>query len=91
MQGQSCCSSQSCDGLVSVDHLDAGVLVVDALPLIVVVVHVVDVTVDDWLPHVTHPEKGKEWESQSGPVARETQVQVAIALVRGEGGPPALI
>ena len=49
-------SSQSGNGLVSVDHLNTSVLVVYALPLVVVVVHVIDVTMDNWLPHVHHPE-----------------------------------
>ena len=42
-------------------------------------------TVYDWLPHVHEEEQGHDGKGKSDPVARETDVEVAIALVGGEG------
>ena len=84
-------SSKSSNGVVSVWHLVGGVFVVDAFPLIVVKVMVVDVSVNDWLPHVHEEEQGDGGVGESNPVAREADIEVAIALVGGEGSPPALV
>ena len=75
-------SSKSGDSVIIVDHSGRIVLIVDALPLEVVVVHVIDVTVDEGLPHVHHPDQGESGEGKSNPVAREADVKVAIALIR---------
>ena len=56
-------SSKSGDSVIIVDHSCGVVLIVDALPLEVVVVHVIDVTVDEGLPHVHHPDQGESGES----------------------------
>ena len=82
-------SGKSGDGVVDHGHFVGGVLVVDAFPLVVVIVFVVDGAVDHRLPHVHHEEQGQNGEGQAGPVARQAQVQVTIALVGGEGRPPA--
>ena len=74
-------SSQSSDSIVRVDHPVVGVLVVDSLPLIVVEVMPVDVSVNNWLPHVHEEEDRNSWESKSNPVARKTEVEITIALV----------
>ena len=60
--------------MISVDHSVLGEFEVDTLPLIVVEVHVINVTVDYWLPHVHEPEEREQREGNSNPVTRETHV-----------------
>ena len=67
-------SSKSSNGVVSVGHLVGSVFVVDTFPLIVVKVMVVDVTVNDWLPHVHEEEQGDGGIGKSNPVAREANI-----------------
>lgn len=81
-------SSKSGDGVVGVGHFVCSVLVVDTLPLVVVIVLVIYGTVHDWLPHVHNEEQRHKGESKTHPVARETDVQIAIALVRSKRCPP---
>ena len=56
-------------------------LVVHSLPLVVVVIGVIDVTMDKWLPHVHVEEHGQDGEGDTDPVARETHVQDAVSLI----------
>ena len=84
-------SSESGDGLISVDWSVSSKLVVDTLPLEVVVLLNIDSSVQDWLPHVHEEEQRKQREGQSYPVAGETNVEDTISLVRHERGPPSLV
>ena len=54
----SACSSDSSDGLIDHGHSVGAVLEVNTLPLVVHVVHVVDVSVDDRRQLVYHEEDG---------------------------------
>ena len=63
------CSSKSSHATIIEDHSVLSKLVVDTLPLEVVVPVVIDVTVDNGLPHVGHPEDHDEGERKSSPVA----------------------
>ena len=69
-----------------IDHGQSvgAVLEVDAGPLVVLIVHDVDVTVDDGRHHVDEEENGYGWEDQAHPVAREADVDHAVPL---EGAP----
>ena len=64
---------------------------VDGLPLVVVVGLVVDVAVDSRLQHVREEEHGNSRPEETGPVARQTNVDLPVALHRREGVPPALV
>ena len=78
-------SSQSCDRIISVDWSVSRILVVDTFPLVVVEMLYVCSTMNNGLPHVHEEEQWHYGEGDSCPVSRETNVEVAIALVRGKG------
>ena len=77
-------SGKSGDCVVSVSGPVVAELVVHGLPLEVVVMVDVDVTVDEWLPHVHEEEHWHDGECKSNPVAGEAEVDVPVALVSDE-------
>jgi hypothetical protein len=65
--------------------------VVHSLPLVIVVMHDVNVTVENRLEHVSEEEYGNHGPDKSGPIARREQVDHTIALQRTEWLPEALV
>ena len=45
-------------------------------------------TMDDRLPHVHEEDERQDGKGDTGPVAREADVEVPVALVGSEGSPP---
>ena len=90
-----CCrsaySSKSSDRLIDHRKSVRTILEVDALPLVVHVVHVIDVTVDDWLHHINDQEEWDGREDQSYEVTRETDVDDTVAFKGAESLPQALV
>ena len=82
-------SGQSGDGLIDHGESVGTVLEVDPLPLVVHVVHVVDLAVDDWFHHVDEKEDWDGGEDKSHPVTRQTDVDLPVSLERAEGLPQA--
>ena len=64
---------------------------VDRFVLVVVVVHVVDVSVDDGLQRVDEQEHGHAGENEPSPVARREHVHHTVALHGAEGRPVPLV
>ena len=62
-------SGESGDGLIDHGESVSTVFEVDTLPLVVEVVHVVDVAVDDGGHHVDKEEHRDGWENQADEVA----------------------
>lgn len=84
-------SGESGDGLIDHGKSISTVFEVDTLPLIVEVVHVVDVTVDDWRHHVDEEEHWDGGENQTDEVARKTDINLTISLERAEGFPQSAV
>ena len=74
-----------------IDHGESvgTVLVVDAGPLVVLIVHMVDVTMDDRRHHVYEEEYGHGGEDKAHPVTGQTNVDHTVSLKRAEGFPQA--
>ena len=64
-------SSDSCNGIVSIGHPLALILVIDGRVIEVIVVLVVYGTVDNWLHHVDEEKCWYGWEHKSHPVTRK--------------------
>ena len=84
-------SSESGDGLIDHGHSVGTVLEVDALPLVVHVVLVVDLTMDDGGHHVDEEENGHSGEDKSDEVTGKADIDHTITLERAEGLPQALV
>ena len=84
-------SGKTSDGLIDHRKTISTILEVDSLPLVVHVVHVVNVTVDDWRGHVDKEEHGDGWENQSHEVTRKTDIDHAVALKGAESFPESLV
>ena len=83
-------SGPSGDRLISEQRSIHRELEVDRVPLEVVIVHNVDVTVDDGLAEVEEEEHGHHREHKSHKVSRDHHVDLTIALKRGERMVPAV-
>ena len=53
---------------------------IDRYPLVIVVMHVVAVTMEDRLEHVSEEENRYSGENKSHPIARETDIKETISL-----------
>ena len=84
-------SGESGDGLIDHGKSVSTVFEVDTLPLIVEVVHVVDVTVDNRGHHVDEEEHWDGGENQTDEVARKTDIDLTISLERAEGFPQSAV
>ena len=73
-------SSKSSDGVITIDRSVLSILVVDALPLEVLVVHDVGVAMDHWLHHVHKEKHWHHWKHQSHVVTRQTYVQNSVSF-----------
>ena len=62
-------SSNSSNGLISVNHSIRAILVVNSFPLIVIVVHDISVTMDDWLHKIGKEKERDKWKCNPCPVS----------------------
>ena len=84
-------SGESSDGLVNHGKPVGAVLEVDAFPLVVHVVHDVDVAVDDGRHHVDEEEDRDCREDEPDEVSRQADVDLAIAFKAAERLPEAAV
>ena len=84
-------SSESGDGLINHGQSIGTILEVDALPLVVHVMFVVDLTVDNWGHHVDEEEHGDSREDESHKITGETNIDDTVAFEGAERLPHALV
>ena len=84
-------SGESSDWLIDHGHSVWTILEIDTCPLVVHVMHVVDVSVDDWGHHVDKEEHWDGWEDQSHEIAWQTLVDHAVSLEGAKGVPQSLV
>ena len=75
-------SSQSGDGLISVNLSVCAEFEVHGVPLEVVVMLDVNISMDNWLSNVKEEEHWNEWEHKSGKVTGDSNVDHTISFVR---------